>query len=65
VGYEERVACYRLYAANCVELARGTGDSERRVFLLRMAQAWFRLAEQMEHPASAGVPEEARPGSAA
>lgn len=65
MGYEERVACYRLYAANCIELARGTDDSERRVFLLRMAQAWFRLAEQMEHPTAARAPEEARPGSGA
>jgi hypothetical protein len=65
VGYEERVACYRLYAANCVELARGTDDGERRVFLLRMAQAWFRLAEQTEHPEAARAREEARSGSAA
>ena len=65
MGYEERVACYRLYAANCVELARGTDDGERRVFLLRMAQAWFRLAEQMEHPETARVRAEARPESAA
>ena len=47
---EERVACYRLYAVNCVELARQANQTERRAFLLRMAQAWFRLAEQVAHP---------------
>jgi hypothetical protein len=64
VGYDERVACYRLYAANCVELAQGADDRERRVFLLRMAQAWFRLAEQMEHPEAASALGEAPPRTA-
>jgi NACalpha-BTF3-like transcription factor len=45
---KEDVACYRLYAANCVELAERTSDPERRVFLLRMGQRWGRLAEQVE-----------------
>ena len=45
---KEDVACYRLYAANCVELAERVSDTERRLFLLRMAQAWARLADQVE-----------------
>ena len=44
----EDVACYRLYAANCVELAERAFDPERRVFLLRMGQRWGRLADQVE-----------------
>lgn len=43
----ERAACYRLYAVNCVELAQKSEEAERRAFLLRMAQAWFRLADQV------------------
>ena len=45
---KEAVACYRLYAANCVELAERTADADRRVFLLRMGQRWAKLAEQVE-----------------
>jgi hypothetical protein len=45
---KEDVACYRLYAANCVELAERTSDADRRVFLLRMGQRWAKLAEQVE-----------------
>ncbi|MGA7788966.1 MAG: hypothetical protein WCA56_12445 [Xanthobacteraceae bacterium] len=40
----ETVACYRLYAANCVELARNLSDVDRRVFLLHMARDWVKLA---------------------
>jgi hypothetical protein len=49
----EDVACYRLYAANCIEIAEHVADIERRVFLLRMAQAWGKLADQVEK-----IPEE-------
>jgi uncharacterized membrane protein YqiK len=45
---KEAVACYRLYAANCVELAERTSDADRRVFLLRMGQRWAKLADQVE-----------------
>lgn len=45
---KEDVACYRLYSANCVELAERTADADRRVFLLRMGQRWARLADQVE-----------------
>lgn len=52
VGRED-VACYRLYAVNCVELAQGVLDPDRRLFLLRMAQAWGQLAKQVEEHAAA------------
>jgi hypothetical protein len=45
---KEDVACYRLYSANCVELAERTADADRRVFLLRMGQRWARLADRVE-----------------
>ena len=45
---KEAVACYRLYAANCVELAERASDADRRVFLLRMGQRWTKLADQVE-----------------
>ena len=44
----EVAACYRLYAACCVELARDPLKPGRKVALLDMAQAWARLAEQVE-----------------
>lgn len=44
----EAAACYRLYAACCVELARGPLEPDRKVALLDMAQAWARLAERVE-----------------
>ena len=44
----EAVACYRLYAANCIELAKNIADPDRRVFLFNMARDWFRLADQAE-----------------
>ena len=50
----EAVACYRLYAANCVELAENIQDLDRRVFLLAMARDWLRLAEQVEKESEVG-----------
>jgi hypothetical protein len=47
----EAVATYRLYAANCIELAEHVGDVDRRVFLLSMARDWLKLAEQAERAA--------------
>jgi hypothetical protein len=44
----EAAACYRLYAANCIELAENVPDVDRRVFLLNMARDWLRLADQAE-----------------
>ncbi len=51
---KEDVACYRLYAANCVEMAARLTDPERKVFLLRMAQAWGALADRIEKLATVG-----------
>jgi len=55
------VACYRLYAANCIEIAEHIPDPQRRVFLLRMAQAWGRLADQVEKNGDAISANEGRP----
>jgi hypothetical protein len=44
----EMIACYRLYAANCLEIAEHVVDVERRVFFLNMARDWLKLAEQAE-----------------
>lgn len=48
---KEDVACYRLYAANCAETAERISDTERKLFFLRMAQAWAKLAAQVERAA--------------
>jgi hypothetical protein len=45
---KEDVACYRLYAANCVEIAARLSDPERKFFFLRMAQAWGNLADRVD-----------------
>ena len=44
----ETAACYRLYAANCIELAEQVCDLDRRVFLLHLAKDWLRMADQAE-----------------
>jgi hypothetical protein len=51
----EAVACYRLYAANCIELAEHIGDVDRRIFLLSMAHDWLNLAEQVERSSGAAL----------
>jgi hypothetical protein len=56
----EAVACYRLYAANCIELAEHVGDPDRRVFLLDMARHWLKLADQAERNSGTGRDEMAR-----
>jgi hypothetical protein len=40
------IACYRLYAPNCLEIAREL-TPERKLALLRVAQAWLDLADQI------------------
>jgi hypothetical protein len=45
---KEDVACYRLYAANCLEMAERLSNVERKLFLLKMAQDWGNLAERLE-----------------
>lgn len=52
--HREAIACYRLYAANCVELAERLADLDRRVFLLAMARDWLKLADQAEKEGQAG-----------
>lgn len=49
----EAIACYRLYAANCIELAEHVGDVDRRIFLLSMARDWLKLADQAERSSEA------------
>jgi hypothetical protein len=45
---KEDAACYRLYAANCLEIASRLSNTERKLFLLRMAQGWANLADRIE-----------------
>jgi hypothetical protein len=44
----EPAAYYKLYAANCAEMAAESSDPGRRASLLEMAQAWRILAERAE-----------------
>jgi hypothetical protein len=37
---------YQRYAARCLQQARADPDSQHRLFLIEMADAWRRLAEQ-------------------
>jgi hypothetical protein len=37
---------YQRYSARCLQEARKTEDSRQKTFLVEMAQAWRRLAEQ-------------------
>jgi hypothetical protein len=47
----ELAACYRLYAAYCAEKAQELLEPGRKLALLAMAQAWSRLAEQVDKSA--------------
>ena len=42
----EIVSCYRLYAAECIEIARDL-EPEHKLALLNIAQAWLNLAAQI------------------
>jgi hypothetical protein len=44
----EQAALYRLYAAQCIDVARRLNDSESRLVLLDMARSWRLLADQAE-----------------
>jgi hypothetical protein len=44
---------YKLYAANCMELAQESCDPDRKATLIAMAQAWLDLTERTERTASA------------
>lgn len=39
---------YRLYAAECIEIAQNVQDEQRRANLLAMGQAWLTLADQAD-----------------
>jgi len=51
---KEDVACYRLYAANCLEMAERRSSTERKLFLLKMAQDWGNLADRLERAEQGG-----------
>ncbi|MFZ2076759.1 MAG: hypothetical protein WAV38_08960 [Xanthobacteraceae bacterium] len=42
------IACYRLYAAYCLEIAQRLSDRGGKIALLNMAQTWIALADQIE-----------------
>ncbi len=44
----QHAASYRLHAANCLEMAGHSDNADRKLFLLRIAQAWVNLADQIE-----------------
>jgi hypothetical protein len=48
MSLRESAACYRLYAANCAELAQGAVEPGRKLALFDLAQAWTRLADQVD-----------------
>jgi len=47
-GVREMAAArdYHRFSARCLEAARRTDDPQHRAFLVEMAQAWRRLAEE-------------------
>jgi hypothetical protein len=52
---DQVMACYRLYAAHCLEIARDLPDRGRKIALLNMAQVWLALADEVEGKASSDV----------
>ena len=44
----EVIACYRLYAAYCLEIAQEFDEPGRKIALLNMAQTWIALADWVE-----------------
>jgi hypothetical protein len=44
----ETIACYRLYAAHCLEIAQRLPDRGGKIALLNMAQTWIALADQID-----------------
>jgi hypothetical protein len=47
----EVIACYRLNAAHCLEIAQRLSDRGGKIALLNMAQTWIALADQIEKKA--------------
>jgi hypothetical protein len=52
---------YQRYAARCLQEARKTADSQHKAFLVEMAQAWQRLAEQATNVKDAQVCSDSAP----
>jgi hypothetical protein len=50
----EVVACYRLYAATCIEIASDL-EPKRKLALLTIAQAWMALADFADRNTEAGL----------
>jgi hypothetical protein len=52
---------YQRYATRCLQAARTTSDSKHKAFLVDMAQAWQRLADQakavVQTPISSSEPD--------
>ncbi len=44
----EKIAVYRLYAAECADIAQQATDPKQRLVFLNMANAWLALAELAE-----------------
>jgi hypothetical protein len=61
---KEAAACYRLYASYCFEIAHDPLNPGRRVALLDLAQAWARLAEQIEQSGQTDLVAEGAPPDA-
>lgn len=51
----EIAACYRLYAANCVEIAQRITETSSKLALLDMAQSWELLAAQAEKNSATAI----------
>jgi hypothetical protein len=43
-----KIQDYQYRAAECLRLARGTGNPTNKALLLEMAQTWVKLAEQAQ-----------------
>ncbi len=44
----EKIAVYRLYAAECAEIAQKVSDPKQKLVLLNMAHSWLALANLAE-----------------
>jgi hypothetical protein len=62
---KSRVERYRVYAADCAKLAASAQDEQARAMLMRMADAWVRMAISKEELAEPnGCPGHPRPQAA-
>jgi hypothetical protein len=56
VGSEQAAALYRLHAAQCINLAQRSTDTQSRLALLDMARSWRMLADQAEKNSQTDIP---------